>query len=62
MAKRKKKRRAVNLPAETLVAAQRETRKVDLAEEYAYVISDLTRMAVLAAVLIAALVALSFFL
>jgi hypothetical protein len=35
---------------------------VNLAEEYSYVVNDLLRMAVLAAILIAALIGLSFFL
>lgn len=36
--------------------------KVDLAEEYRYVIADLERIGIIAAVLIGALVVLSFFL
>jgi hypothetical protein len=37
-------------------------RKIDLAEEYHYVIADLTRIGIIAAILIGALVVMSFFL
>lgn len=37
-------------------------RQIDLAEEYHYVIADLTRIGIIAAILIGALVVMSFFL
>jgi hypothetical protein len=63
--KSSKKRRIqrVNVPRESAEAARRDSSApVNLAEQYSYVINDLLRMAILAAVLIAVLIGLSFFL
>jgi len=54
MAKRSRRRR----PA---AASVPEEKPVDLAEEYHYVIEDLQRIGIIAAILIGGLVALSFF-
>jgi len=53
----KKKRRAVEKPVEV----QPEMVKGDLSEEYHYVVEDLARIGIIAAVLVAGLIALSFF-
>jgi len=55
MAKRSRRRRSQ--PAE----AAEEKQTVDLAAEYHYVIEDLQRIGIIAAILIAGLVVLSFF-
>lgn len=57
MAKRSSRRRPT-VAAST--AEQAPAREVDLAAEYHYVIEDLRRIGIIAAVLIGALVALSF--
>lgn len=68
MSKRKRKSRrdrTPNLPSQTTAAASRETTKrkqVNLAEEYTYVAADLGRIALIAGVMLAGLVALSFIL
>jgi len=54
MAKRSRRRRSTASP--TI-----EEKPVDLAEEYHYVIEDLQRIGIIAAILIGGLVALSFF-
>jgi hypothetical protein len=55
VAKRSRRRRSK--PA----AAVEEKQTVDLASEYSYVIEDLQRIGIIAAILIAGLVVLSFF-
>lgn len=55
MAKRSRRRR----PA--AASTPEEQQPVDLAEEYHYVIEDLQRIGIIAAILIGGLVALSFF-
>ena len=63
MTKRKKSRRyrTPNLPAQTASVRQptRQQKQVDLAEEYAYVGTELRRIALLAGVMLAGLVILS---
>jgi hypothetical protein len=55
MAKRSRRRRSQS------TAAVEEKQTVDLAAEYHYVIEDLERIGIIAAILIAGLVVLSFF-
>jgi len=63
--KSSKKRRfqRVSVPAGTIGGmSTKTTEPVNLAEEYAYVLKDLSRMAILAGIIVAALIVLSFFL
>lgn len=64
MAKRRRKSRRTrvpNVPSEAGVARQTtESRRVDLARDYAYVFADLGRIALIAGVMLVGLVALSF--
>jgi acyl-CoA synthetase (NDP forming) len=61
---KRRRRRRPNLPTGTTSAARRaaESKQIDLAEEYAYVTADLGRIGIIAGVLLAGLVALSFIL
>ncbi len=58
MAKRSSRKRSSRRPSQ----AQVKQEPVDLAAEYRYVIDDLRRIAIIAAILIGLLAALSFFL
>jgi hypothetical protein len=58
LAKRRSRRKA----RATERGKKSSARQVDLAEEYAYVADDLIRIAIIAAVLVGGLIALSFFL
>jgi phosphate uptake regulator len=62
--KRKRKTTKRSVPASTTGASPkpRADKQVDLATEYRYVAKDLERIGIIAAVLIGALVVLSFFL
>jgi hypothetical protein len=64
--KRKSRRhRTPNLPSQTTAATTRQTaerRQANLADDYAYVTADLGRIALIAGVMLAGLVALSFIL
>lgn len=62
--RKKRRSRRVNIPSETLEAmrGEKSAKPANLSEEYAYVVNDLSRMAILAAILIAVLIGLSFFL
>jgi hypothetical protein len=65
--KRKRKshrQRTPNLPSQTTIAARQAAarKEVNLAEDYAYVAADLGRIALIAGVMLAVLVALSFIL
>lgn len=64
MAKKSSRRRynTSSVAASASAGTSSSSREVDLAAEYRYVIEDLKRVGIIAAVLIAALVALSFFL
>lgn len=64
MAKRKSKRRsrAPRRPSNIAPKVAEPVKELNLAEEYHYVVEDLRSMAIIALVLIAGLVALSFFL
>ncbi len=57
-----RRRRGASAPLANTLAGTTSSREVDLAEEYRYVIEDLKRVGIIAAVLIGALIALSFFL
>ena len=59
MAKRRSRRKKARA---TERGKKPSARQVDLAEEYAYVADDLMRIAIIAAVLVGGLIALSFFL
>ena len=63
MAKRKKKsrrQRRPNIARQTLQAVEAPSPEENMAETYAYVISDLRRSAIIAAAMLAVLVGLSF--
>jgi len=65
MTKRKPRRTSRPIskrPVRTSEIAQTKSEPVDLVKEYHYVVSDLGQIAIIAAVLIAGLVGLSFFL
>lgn len=67
MSKRKRRSRrdrSPNLPSQTTATARPATsrKEVNLAEDYAYVTADLGRIALIAGVMLAGLVALSFIL
>lgn len=64
MAKKKKRYSTPNIPENTRVSRASQTRgkEVDLSADYAYVMADLGRIALIAAVILGALVALWFFL
>lgn len=63
MAKRKSKRQRSKPRSSRTRAPQAEpVKELNLAEEYHYVVEDLRNMAIIALVLVAGLVALSFFL
>lgn len=51
---------AVGAGPTTLAAARPEPREVDLREEYRYVVADLKRIGIIAAVMLAVLIALAF--
>lgn len=61
MTKRKSKRRS-SKPRNPRTRQAEPVKELNLAEEYHYVVEDLRNMAIIALVLIAGLVALSFFL
>jgi hypothetical protein len=65
--KRKSRRhRTPNLPTQATTTAKRQpsegSKRVNLAEDYAYVTADLGRIALIAGVMLAGLIALSFIL
>lgn len=65
MAKRKPRRTSRPIsrrPVSSAEVTQTRSEPLDLAKEYHYVISDLSQIAIIAAVLIVGLVGLSFFL
>lgn len=62
MAKRSQRKNRTTRPRRTTAVVENSSKAVDLGEEYQYVIEDLKRIGIIAAILIGGLVALSFFL